>query len=217
MPRRRPTPDHECLTARLVEVGADPQVVRNVLTIIREPPLLWLFIPDLVEPSKTLSERWTLLYRLSQHPRFIEYSSALQDAVLRELETLWPQWVEAHRRWEDAIRGALAGNAMMGPWLDIHTAHQVPRGRGQPSHPDANLFMALMTAHLKARCGRYHYAVVGEVAQALFPGCLDGEAQLGEAVRARARRFRRQHQVPQLLAELTRLRLRDAGDEPVND
>jgi hypothetical protein len=164
----------------LLDLGADPDVVVQVVSALRSDPLL-RYAPTLlrhVTPNhwaKTSLEMRQLAYmrgkleRWTNDPIFPEFPPDAQAAIRRTLTDATTRHEQLRTPLKELRQQAEAADPLL-PLLERSRA--TGRGRGRPSQPRALLFMVLLTDHLRAQTKRPRYKVVGQVAKKLFPGCL---------------------------------------------
>jgi hypothetical protein len=211
MPRRPDLTLIEAQVAKLEKAGADAGVVWRLLTILHSAPTarisavvseLGLFevlkgvvLDTIDETSKR--EEW--LDTIKGSPFFDSSSGVLQAAVLREKIRMIEEHSAAIQRFFECLDAIKAAD----PWANlIREAHLDTRRPGRPSSPLADLFMAVIDAHLQAQTGHHHFGTVGEVTQHCFPHALDA-MDLEDAVRKRISKARRAYPVDKLLAAIT--------------
>jgi hypothetical protein len=184
---------------KLVQSGADPDVVDRILTVLAQDPrhrfLVMLRTGTPTWPNRRAEaiqhalslEKWMedhealtttvpaleALEALAQHPSFPQFASAFQLHVRKEIDRLTIQFARLiapiYMAWQQADADPLVRL--------LERDRPVVRRRGRPSRRMGTAVMALITRHLRVRTGRRHTQVVAEVTQVLFPGTFSSKAR----------------------------------------
>jgi hypothetical protein len=163
----------------LLALGADPDVVVQVVSALKSDPFL-RYAPTLlrnVTPdywAKTSVEIRKLAYmrheleKWTNNPIFPELPPDTQACIRRDLTDTVTQHERLMMPFIELRRRAETEDPLL-PFLE--RSQSTGRGRGRPSQPRALLFMVLLTDHLRVQTKHPHYRDVGQVAEKLFPGC----------------------------------------------
>jgi hypothetical protein len=163
----------------LLDLGADPDVVVQVVSALKSDPFL-RYAPTLlrnVSPDhwvKTSVEIRKLAYMIRElegwtnNPIFPELPPDAQACIRRALADAATQHESLSMPLKELRRRAETEDPLL-PFLE--RSQSAGRGRGRPSQLSATLFMVLLTDHLRVQTKHPHYRDVGQVAEKLFPGC----------------------------------------------
>jgi hypothetical protein len=188
----------------LLDLGADPDVVVQVVSALKSDPFL-RYAPTLlrnVTPdywAKTSVEIRKLAYmrreleKWTNSPIFPELPPDTQTCIRQALTDTATQHERLMMPFRDLRRRAEAEDPLL-PFLE--RSQSTGRGRGRPSQPSALLFMVLLTDHLRAQTKHPRYREVGQVAEKLFPGCIakhirTNPTELRLAVQDRCKKFKK--------------------------
>jgi len=162
----------------LLDLGADPDFVVQVVSALRSDPflrsaptMLMHVTPDhWVNTSVEIRKRAYIrreLERWTNNPIFPELSPDTQACIRRDLTDAETQGEKLQTLLREIKRRAEIEDPLL-PLLE--RSQSIGRGRGRPSQPRVLLFMVLLTDHLRAQGKGPHYRDVGQVAEKIFPG-----------------------------------------------
>lgn len=164
----------------LLDLGADPDVVVQVVSALKSDPFL-RYAPTLLRHitpdhwAKTSVEMRKLAYmrreleEWTNNPIFPELPLDAQACIRQALTDAATQHEKLMMPFIELRRQAEAEDPLL-PLLE--RSRSTGRRRGRPSQPKVLLFMVLLTDHLRAHTKRPCYRKVGQVAKKLFPGCI---------------------------------------------
>jgi hypothetical protein len=188
----------------LLALGADPDVVVQVVFALKSDPLL-RYAPTLlrnVTPdywAKTSVEIRKLAYmrreleKWTNSPIFPELPPDTQACIRQALTDAATQHESLMMPIKELRRQAEVEDPLL-PFLE--RSQSTERGRGRPSQHMATLFMVLLTDHLRVQTKHPRCREVGQVAEKLFPGCFakhirTDPTMLRLAVQDRCKKFKK--------------------------
>jgi hypothetical protein len=188
----------------LFDLGADPDVVVQVVSALKSDPSL-RYAPTLLrnaspehwvktsEEIRKLADMRRELEGWTNNPIFRELPPDTQACIRRDLTDAVTQHERLSMPLKELRRRAEAEDPLL-PLLE--RSQSTRRGRGRPSQAKALLCMVLLTDHLRAQTKRPRYSIVGQVAKKLFPGCIPeriptSSAEFRLTVQDRCKKFKK--------------------------
>jgi hypothetical protein len=188
----------------LLDLGADPDFVVQVVSALRSDPFLRYALtvlrhvtPEQWVETSGMNQKLAYMRRelegWTNNPIFPELPPDTQACIRRALTDAITQHERLMMPFMELRRQAAAKDPLL-PFLE--RSRSTGRGRGRPSQLSATLFMVLLTDHLRAQTKRPHSGKVGQVAEKLFPGCFakhirTNPNKLRPAVQDRCKKFKK--------------------------
>jgi hypothetical protein len=188
----------------LLDLGADPDFVVQVVSALRSDPFLRYALtmlrhvtPEQWVETSGMNQKLAYMRRelegWTNSPIFRELPPDTQACIRRDLTDAETQGEKLTTLLREIKQQAETEDPLL-PFLE--RSQSTGRGRGRPSQLSATLFMVMLTDHLRAQRKRPHSGKVGQVAEKIFPGCFATHIRtdpnkLRPAVEDRCKKFKK--------------------------